>query len=144
MPATTGDTVRVHYRGVLDDGTQFDTSSGRDPLTFTVGEGSVIAGFDEGVTGLEPGESRTVRMEADRAYGARVEELIHRVSADLFDEEPYAGAEIELMTPDGDMLPGRIALVENGECVVDFNHPLAGEALTFEIELVEILPRAEA
>ena len=74
----------------------------------------------------------------------RIDELVHRVSAEVFEEDPYVGAEIELMSPEGDILPGRITVVEGGECVVDFNHPLAGQALTFEIELVEILPRSGA
>jgi peptidylprolyl isomerase len=139
MPASSGDTVRVHYRGTLDDGSAFDSSEGRAPLEFTIGEGEVIPGFEAGVDGLDVGGTITVTIEPDQAYGARNEELVHRVDSEVFAEEPYVGAEIELVAPDGSVLPGRIAEISGAECVVDFNHPLAGETLTFDIELVEIV-----
>ena len=140
MPASNGDVVRVHYRGTLVDGAEFDSSEGRSPLEFAVGSGSVIAGFDEAVTGLEVGESRTVRIEPEDAYGGHNPDLVHNVEAEVFDGPPYVGAEIELIAPDGSALPGRITAVEADRVIVDFNHPLAGEILTFEITLVEILP----
>jgi peptidylprolyl isomerase len=140
MPAASGNTVRVHYTGTLDDGSLFDTSEGREPLVFTVGDGAVIAGFEAGVTGMEPGEKRTVRIEPEEAYGLHNDELVHRVENDLFAEQPYFDAQVELVAPDGSVLPGRIIEVGDTESVLDFNHPLAGQTLTFEIELVEMLP----
>lgn len=143
MPASPGDTVRVHYRGTLDDGSEFDCSHERAPLEFTIGDGTLIPGFDAGVTGLEAGESATLRIEAADAYGERIDDLVHRVECSVFDQPPYEGAEIELLAPDDAVLPGRITRVEGDECVVDFNHPLAGQHLTFEMRLEEILPRTE-
>ncbi|HEX9093200.1 MAG TPA: peptidylprolyl isomerase [Coriobacteriia bacterium] len=143
MAASTGDTVRVHYRGTLDDGTEFDSSAGRDPLEFTLGEGVVIPGFEAGVTGMEAGEKRSVHIDAEDAYGPRNDELVQHVEADMFSEDPYVGAYIDLVAPDGSMLTGRITGVEGTLVELDFNHPLAGEALTFEIELLETVPPAD-
>lgn len=139
MPARAGDTVRVHYRGTLDDGSEFDSSYARDPLEFTVGEGLVIPGFEEGVCGLDVGEKRTLRIQPDDAYGPHNQELVHRVGNDVFEGDPYVGAEVELVAEDGDTLPGRVMAVDGDESILDFNHPLAGMALTFDVELVEIL-----
>jgi peptidylprolyl isomerase len=139
MAATTGDTVRVHYRGTLADGTEFDASEGRGPLEFTLGEGTVIAGFESAVTGLEPGQKRSVTIPPDEAYGPKNETLIQRVDGDAFAEDPYVGGHIDLIAPDGSRLPGVITAVDEEGAVLDFNHPLAGETLTFDIELVEIV-----
>lgn len=139
MAATTGDTVRVHYRGTLADGTEFDASEGRDPLEFRLGEGVVIPGIEAAVTGLEPGQERTVTIPPEEAYGPKNEALIQRVEVDAFAEDPYVGGHVDLVAPDGSRLPGVIAAVGEEGAVLDFNHPLAGQALTFEIELVEIV-----
>jgi peptidylprolyl isomerase len=139
MAATTGDTVRVHYRGTLADGTEFDASEGRAPLEFTLGDGMVIAGFDSAVIGLEPGEKRSVTIPPEAAYGPKNDALIQRVDADTFAEDPYVGGHVDLVAPDGSRLPGVITTVDEESAVLDFNHPLAGETLTFEIELVEIV-----
>jgi len=139
MGAGIGDTVRVHYTGTLEDGTQFDSSAGREPLEFTLGEGVVIKGFETGVTGLEIGGKRTVRIEADEAYGPFNDELVHTVESEAFIEEPYVGAQVEIVAPDGTLLEGRITEVGDDGAVIDFNHPLAGQTLIFEIELVEVL-----
>ncbi|TLM72022.1 MAG: peptidylprolyl isomerase [Actinobacteria bacterium] len=146
MGATSGDTVRVHYRGTLDDGSEFDSSAGREPLEFTVGAGQVIRGFDAAVTGLEPGDSVTVTVPVDEAYGQHNPDWQVRVPTERvsrFDEggvrsAPEVGDQVTVMTPQG---PSRatVAAIEADETVLDFNHPLAGKALTFEIELVEIV-----
>lgn len=91
MPASDGDVVRIHYRGTLAEGTEFDSSEGREPLEFKVGEGSVIEGFDAGVAGLEVGEKRTVTIAPEQAYGAKNETLVQRIEADVFAEDPYVG-----------------------------------------------------
>ena len=138
MAVTNGDVVQVHYRGTLADGTVFDSSEGREPLTFTVGSGQIIPGFEAAVLGLEPGGKVTVTIDADNAYGPRIPDLEHAVTVDDFGTEPYVGGMVNLVSPDGDEMPGRIVRIEGDDVFLDFNHPLAGEALTFEIELVGI------
>lgn len=139
MAHSEGTTVRVHYRGTLDDGSEFDSSTGRDPLEFTVGSGQVIPGFDEAVSGLDVGEETKVRIESENAYGERLDEAVQRVPLDAFAELPPAGVMIQLQTPDGRTLAATVTSVEEDSVELDFNHPLAGQALTFEIELVEIV-----
>lgn len=132
--AGEGDTVSVHYRGTLDDGTEFDSSAGRDPLQFVVGSGQVISGFDDAVRGLAVGESVTVRIPPEEAYGPRSDEAIIEVPADQAPEGLQPGDQVQLATG------GRATVLEvrDDAVVIDANHPLAGEALTFEIELVSI------
>jgi len=137
MPVKTGDTVRVHYRGTLTDGTLFDQSEGRDPLAFTAGLGQVIPGFERAVIGLEPGETVTVTIEPVDAYGPHHAELRHAVTLADFASTPYIGGEVNLVSPEGDEMPGRIVSIEGDDVTIDFNHPLAGETLVFEITLVE-------
>ena len=144
MPVKNGDTVRVHYRGTLADGTMFDESAGRDPLAFTVGLGQVIPGFEAAVVGLEPGESVNVTIEPQDAYGPHHAELRHAVTMDDFATEPFVGGEINLVSPEGDEMPGRIVEIDGENVTLDFNHPLAGEVLVFEITLVESDPVAGA
>jgi peptidylprolyl isomerase len=140
MPVKNGDTVRVHYRGTLADGTMFDESAGRDPLAFTVGLGQVIPGFEAAVVGLEPGESVNVTIEPEDAYGPHHAELRHAVTLDDFATEPFVGGEVNLVSPEGDEMPGRIVEIDGENVTLDFNHPLAGEVLVFEITLVEFDP----
>jgi peptidylprolyl isomerase len=131
--AQTGDTVSVHYRGTLDSGEEFDSSRGRDPLTFTVGEGQVIDGFDAAVTGMAVGESKTVRLEPDQAYGARRDDLVITVPKAQAPDGLEEGQQVLVGNA-----PAVVTRVTDDEVTVDANHPLAGEALTFEIELVSI------
>ena len=133
MPSD-GDRVSVHYKGALDDGTQFDSSEGRDPLTFVIGGGQVIAGFDTAARGLEVGQTVTVRMEAAEAYGEKNEQLIFEVPIDQIPEPLKEGDRVELMNG----APAVVTSVTDAIVTVDANHPLAGQALTFEIELVAI------
>lgn len=140
MAVKIGDTVRVNYTGTLADGTQFDTSTGRDPLAFTVGSGQVIAGFDRGVVGLEIDETVIVRVEPEDGYGSRHEELSHTVKREDFATDPYVGGEVNLVSPEGDEMPGRIVAIDGDDVTLDFNHPLAGETLVFEITLVDVDP----
>ena len=125
--------VAVHYVGTLDDGSQFDSSEGRAPLEFTVGSGQVIAGFDDAVRGLAVGDSRTVRMEPDQAYGEYNPDLLVTVPLDQAPEGLQVGQQVQF--------GGGIAVVtelSDDSVTVDANHPLAGEALTFAVELVSI------
>ena len=142
MPqAKNGDVVRVHYTGTLDDETQFDSSVGRDPLEFTLGAGMVIPGFDEMVRGMEPGDTRTTRIPADQAYGEAREEMKLTLTRGQLPPEfkPEVGQVIHLDGEHGRPVPARVVLADESRVVVDANHPLAGEALTFKIELVEIV-----
>ena len=141
MAATNGDTVRVHYTGTLDDGTQFDSSEGREPLEFTLGSGQVIPGFDAGVTGMEPGDTKTIQIPADEAYGPRRDEMMLSVSPDQFPEgmDPQVGQQLQLQQPDGQAVVVRVAEVTDDGVTLDANHPLAGEDLTFELTLDEIV-----
>jgi peptidylprolyl isomerase len=137
--ANTGDVVRVHYTGKLDDGSIFDSSSGRDPLQFRLGGGEVIPGFEQAVTGMSPGEERRVTIPADAAYGARREELVLVVSREELpaELEPEVGQQLQ-MSQDGQDFVVTISDVTEQDVVLDANHPLAGEDLTFELQLVDI------
>ncbi len=132
-PAADGDTVAVHYTGTLDDGSQFDSSAGREPLEFVVGSGQVISGFDEAVRGLEVGESRTVRMEPADAYGEVRDDMVLTVPADQAPEGLNVGDQVAA----GGM-PATVVAIDDDSVTIDANHQLAGEALTFDVELVAI------
>lgn len=140
MKPEAGQTVRVHYRGTLDDGSEFDSSAGRDPLMFTLGEESVIPGFEAAVADLEVGASTTVTIPAADAYGERMEDAIQSVPIEMFGETvPEVGLMIGLQNEDGQQAAAVIADVLDNVVLLDFNHPLAGQDLTFELTLVEII-----
>lgn len=138
--ATSGDRVHIHYTGRLADGTVFDSSREREPLAFTLGEGTVIPGFEEAVTGMAPGESKTTVIPPDQAYGAPREELLLTVPLAQLPEgyEPEVGGQLQMTTAQGQPVPVRIHAVEDAAVILDANHPLAGKELTFDIELVEV------
>lgn len=139
--AKSGDTVRVHYTGKLDDGTQFDSSADREALEFAVGGGQVIAGFDKAIEGMSVGEKKSVRIPADEAYGQRHEQLVQDVpkSALPADLEPTVGMHLQAPEADGQIMRLVVVAVAEDSITVDGNHPLAGEALNFDVELVEIV-----
>ena len=138
--AKQGDVVHVHYTGKLANGEVFDSSEGREPLSFTVGGGEVIAGFDEAVTGMQIGESKDVVIPPHEAYGEHQAELRQSIPRDLMQlgVEPQVGMQVELHRQDGTVMPLLIAAVDEASVTVDANHPLAGEALHFNIQLVAI------
>lgn len=138
--AKAGDTVKIHYTGTLDDGTQFDSSAGREPLEFEVGSGQVIPGFEKAVEGMAEGDTKTVNIPAEDAYGPRHDQMIQEVpkSALPDDVEPEVGMGLQARRPDGAMLDLTITEVGEESITVDGNHPLAGKALNFDLELVEI------
>ena len=138
--AKPGDTVSIHYTGTLDDGTQFDSSQGREPLEFEVGSGQVIPGFDKAVEGMTVGDNKSVRIEADDAYGQRHEQLVQEVDRSMLPDnlEPEAGMTLQSNSPDGQVMQFVVTGVTDDTVTVDANHPLAGQALTFAIELVGI------
>jgi peptidylprolyl isomerase len=135
-----GDTVRVHYHGRLTNGTTFDSSEGRDPLEFKVGAGMVIKGFDNGVVDMKVGEKRTLNIPVEEAYGPKNDELImefpkENIPADL---NPQVGMDLQMSNPQGQVFPVKVAAISADFITLDANHPLAGEELIFDIELVEI------
>jgi FKBP-type peptidyl-prolyl cis-trans isomerase 2 len=138
--AKIGDKVSVHYTGKLKDGSTFDSSEGREPLVFTVGSGQVIKGFDDAVLNMQPGDKKTVEIAEEQAYGEYNEEMlmefpISELPADLNPEE---GMELQMGDDQGNIFNVVIAEVNDTTVVLDANHPLAGEDLIFEIELIEI------
>ncbi|MEX2430407.1 MAG: FKBP-type peptidyl-prolyl cis-trans isomerase [Dehalococcoidia bacterium] len=132
--AQEGDTVAVHYQGTLDDGEVFDSSRERDPLTFEVGGGRVIAGFDTAVRDMAVGETKTVRMEPAEAYGEHDEELVLEFPKGQAPADLEEGDQVQF----GNGATGVVLAVTDDIVRVDANHPLAGEALTFEIDLGSI------
>jgi FKBP-type peptidyl-prolyl cis-trans isomerase 2 len=143
MAPVSGDTVRVHYVGTLADGTIFDTSEGRDPLEFVIGSGQVIPGFDTAVADLAVGETSTVNIPAADAYGEHSDEGLQTFPRDAFppDANPEVGWAVELSAPDGQRVPATVAEVTDETITLDFNHPLAGQDLTFDITLVEVVEK---
>jgi peptidylprolyl isomerase len=135
-----GDKVKVHYTGTLREGTVFDSSKGREPLEFTVGEHHVIPGFESAVVGMTTGDTKTETIPADEAYGPRREEMLLKVEREQFPDHitPEVGLQLQMTTPEGQPVPVRISGLSEGTIELDANHPLAGEDLTFELELVEI------
>ena len=139
-PAKSGDTVSVHYTGTLADGTMFDSSLQRDPLVFTLGTGQVIAGFDEAVAGMEPGDVKTTTIPANEAYGDRDADLIFAVDRDQLPAElnPSVGEQYQMRQGDGQVQVVTVMDVTPQQVVFDANHPLAGQDLTFELQLVSV------
>jgi len=135
-----GDTVKVHYTGTLTDGTVFDTSEEREPLEFTLGQGQLIPGFEKAVVGMNVGDSTEVEIPSDDAYGESREDLVISVPKDQLpdDVEPQVGMQLQVNQQDGQPIPVRITDVGEENLTLDANHPLAGQDLKFEIELVEI------
>jgi peptidylprolyl isomerase len=136
--AGPGDLVKVHYTGTKDDGSEFDSSRNRGPLEFTVGAGQMIAGFDQAVVGMSVGESKTVRMPPEEAYGPYLEELVQVISRDLLPANIEVGSEVTAEVPGAGTILFRVKAISDTEVTLDANHRLAGEHLTFEIEMVEI------
>lgn len=139
--AGSGDTVRVHYTGTLDDGSVFDSSKDRDPLEFIIGDGQMIQGFEKAVTGMNVGDTKTVKIAANEAYGAHREELVIKLSRAQFPDNivPVAGLQLSLKSPEGQIVNAVITSVDGDSVLLDANHPLAGKDLTFDIEIMEIL-----
>lgn len=135
-----GDTVRIHYKGTLNDGTIFDSSEGREPLEFVVGSGQIIPGLDVALTGMSVGEKKTVTIDPENAYGpiepaARQAVPRAEIPADIPLE---LGMQLQVQTPDGHAMPVTVVELTDDSVTLDANHPLAGQDLTFDFELVSI------
>ena len=138
--AKKGDTAYVHYTGRLENGEVFDSSEESDPLEFEVGSGQVIAGFDEGVRGMAVGDHKTIEIEPSEAYGHRVDALIQSISREgiNLDREPEVGMRLGLQLPDGNEIPVTVTEVTSDSITIDANHPLAGQKLIFDVQLVNL------
>jgi len=142
MPeAKNGDTVKVHYTGTLEDGTEFDSSRDGDPLEFTLGAQQVIPGFEQGVLGMNPSDTKTIHIPCDEAYGPQRKDMIAVVARDQLPQDlsPEIGQQLSLQLENDRTLIVRIADINDEQVTLDANHPLAGETLTFDIELMEIV-----
>jgi len=138
--AKSGDTVTIHYTGSLDDGTEFDSSAGREPLQFQVGTGQLIPGLDKAIEGMAVGEKKTVNIEPEEAYGPRQDQMVSEVPKSALPPhiEPEVGMGLQTKSQDGQDLQLTVTEVSEETITVDANHPLAGKPLNFEIELVQI------
>jgi peptidylprolyl isomerase len=137
----SGDKVKVHYHGKLNSGETFDSSKGREPLEFEVGSGMVIKGFDNGVIGMNVGDKKTLNIPFDEAYGPKNPEMIIEFPKDRFPQDMELEVGLQLMMSDGSGQNFQVvvAQIKDTTVVLDANHPLAGEDLIFDIELVEIV-----
>ena len=136
----TGDKVNVHYHGKLTDGTTFDSSEGRAPLSFTAGSGQVIVGFDNAVFGMNIGDKKTVQIPVAEAYGDRDDNMVIELPLSEFpaDQAPEVGMELQMSNNQGNLFNVVITEIKDDTMVLDANHPLAGMDLIFDIELVSI------
>lgn len=137
----SGDKIKVHYHGKLTSGETFDSSAGREPLEFEVGSGMVIPGFDEGVTGMTVGEKKTVNIPFAEAYGPKNPEMVIEMPKDRFPADMKIEVGMPLMMSDQQGQQFQVTIVEIKEeaVMLDANHPLAGQDLIFDLELVEIV-----
>jgi peptidylprolyl isomerase len=138
--AKIGDKVRVHYTGRLDDGEVFDSSDGGTPLAFTVGGGEVIPGFENGIVGMAPGDTRTVHIPCADAYGERRDDGVMQVPRGEFppDMPLEVGTSVQGQQQSGQVVSFTIMAVTDEQVTLDANHPLAGKDLTFDLTLVSI------
>lgn len=138
--AKQGDTVTVHYTGKLDDGAVFDSSEGREPLQFSIGSGNLIPGFEQAVVGMSPGETKTTTIPAEQAYGPHHQEMVLVVERQRIpDDIPVeVGQRLQIQQQGGQVIPVMVTDISNAQVTLDANHPLAGQDLTFDIQLVSI------
>lgn len=135
-----GDTVKVHYTGKLDNGEVFDTSREQEPFEFKLGDQAVIPGFEKGVVGMGVGDSKTIEISPDDAYGAKKEELVVEVQKSELPEDitPSVGQRLQIRQEDGSPIVVTITDMDEDNITLDANHPLAGYTLFFDVELIEI------
>ncbi len=139
MAVQKGNTITVHYTGTLDDGTVFDSSEGKEPLTFTVGNHEVIHGFENSVIGMEKGQEKTIDISPDMAYGQKQEQRVQKVPKALFkDFSPEKGQQIGLMAKNGQQMTATVIDATEKMVTLDLNHPLAGKNLHFKVKIEKI------
>jgi peptidylprolyl isomerase len=138
--AATGDTVKVHYTGKLEDGTVFDTSTESEPLQFKIGEGRLIPDFEKAVIGMEPGESKTINVVSNDAYGPHNKDMVMVVDRKDVPEnlDPQLNQQLQIRQQDGNAFVVTVTDVSENSITLDGNHPLAGKDLIFDIQLMDI------
>lgn len=137
----TGDTVRIHYTGKLKDGTVFDNSEEDQPFEFVVGKGAVMPGIEKNVIGMKTGDTKTIEIPPEEAFGERREDLVVEAAKSELPEQitPTVGQRLKMRQPDGDDIELTIVAVDEETITLDANHPLGGHTLFFDLELVEIV-----
>ncbi len=133
-----GTKVKVHYTGTLNDGTVFDSSEGKEPLEFTIGESQVIKGFEDGIKEMKLNEERTINIKPEDAYGESQEQLVMSIPREKFPENVEVNGKLVIKSPDGQSIPAFVKEVNKDSVVIDLNHPLAGKELTFKVKIVEV------
>lgn len=143
MSVQKGDIVRIHYRGELLGGEQFDDSLSGEPIEFMVGGGQVISAIDNGVVGLNPGERRWIAVTPENGYGERREDLVRAVPKDMLGgQEVLPGEAVEIQTSDGQIIIAEVVAADGESVTFDLNHPFAGRHMNFEVELIDIINKA--
>ncbi len=139
--AKTGDTVKVHYTGKLDDGTIFDSSADSEPLEFTIGEKQLIPDFEQAVAGMEPGESKSIHIASESAYGPHRDEMVMVIEKKDMPEglNPQVDQKLQVQQQNGQSFVVTVTAVSEESVTLDGNHPLAGKDLNFDIQLTEIV-----
>lgn len=140
MRAEKGNKVKVTYVGHLEDGTVFAEAPANAPFEFVLGQGDIIQGFEEAVEGMAPGEEKTVQVPAERAFGPREEARVIPIRRDQFptETELVVGARVLVTDPSGTRFPARVEAFDDTTVTLDLNHPLAGRALEFRLQLLEV------
>lgn len=138
MTVKEGSTVQVEYTGKLADGTVFDTSEGRDPLQFTIGQQQVIPGFEEGVMGMAVGDSKEIVIEPDNAYGQPRDDLVQQVPRERLPQEAEVGSMLAVSVAPGQQIPATVKELSDESATLDLNHPLAGKTLHFSITVKDV------
>lgn len=140
LEAQTGDIIKVHYTGKYASGEVFDSSSGKQPIEFTLGQGSLISGFEQGVLGMKKGEKKTLRILPENGYGPYLPELVSVVKLTQFPPHitPSVGLQLELSAEDQSPIFVTITEINDEEATLDANHPLAGKELFFDVEVVDL------
>jgi peptidylprolyl isomerase len=139
--ATKGNTVKVHYTGKLKDGTIFDSSKDKEPLEFIIGDGKMIKGFDVAVEGMKVGDDKSITIPSDEAYGEKREDMMLDVPLDQVPTEikPEVGMDLSIQNQQGQPTPVKVVHVDESKITLDANHPLAGQDLVFDINLVDVV-----
>lgn len=138
--AGLGDSITIHFTALLDDGTEIETTRGAEPLTFVVGSGAVVAGLDEEVRGMKPGDNRVAVLKPEDAFGHKRDDLIVKAPISTFPKniDVSPGKRIGAKTPDGELIEMNVVAIEGEEAVLDANHPFAGLDITFRIEIISV------
>jgi peptidylprolyl isomerase len=138
--AKVGDTVKIHFTGKLQDETVVETSKDRDPLEFTIGDGNVIPGLEQGVIGMAAGDKKTIAISPEDAFGQPQEDLLVDINKSEFpkDVELKAGAYLNIESSDGKEFKAKVVEIKEEMVTLDANHPLAGATINYDVELIEI------